>query len=232
MVDFGLAQLLADADAATTVIPEVLEPIVKRVPRAIWERDPGLDVLVCDLDMPGASGLEVLESLRALDRPPLVVVVSGYLDARIEAQLRTMSYVQEVLRKPFDLLGFAGIVRRLLGVARAARGVGETEDEASSYYCGARARDTERALRFPAPFPPRIARSRCVRPRPKPSRYRPFPRVSFGGAHARAARCGAALGLPCRASLSRDTRPQVVVWRHRRGQLPAHARRHAADAAD
>lgn len=83
-------------------------------------RDPGVRVLICDLDMPGASGLEVLESLRDLERPPLVVVVSGYLDGPIEAQLRTMSFVREVLRKPFDLLGFAAIVRRLLAQAGPA----------------------------------------------------------------------------------------------------------------
>jgi DNA-binding response OmpR family regulator len=135
----SMSVLIADNDHQVSgLLSEVLKQIGVTPSHAYdgdearrMAQEPGLDVLVCDLDMPGASGLEVLESLRALDRPPLVVVVSGYLDARIEAQLRTMSYVQEVLRKPFDLLGFAGIVRRLLGVARAARGVGETEDEAA-----------------------------------------------------------------------------------------------------
>ena len=84
--------------------------------------EPGVEVLVCDLDMPGATGLEVLESLRGLDRQPLVVVISGYLDAKIEAELRTMRFVKEVLRKPFDLLGFAAVVRRLLALARQADG--------------------------------------------------------------------------------------------------------------
>ena len=83
-------------------------------------RDPEVQVLVCDLDMPGATGLEVLESLRDLERPPLVVVVSGYLDGAIEAQLRTLSFVREVLRKPFDLLSFAAIIRRLLAQASEA----------------------------------------------------------------------------------------------------------------
>ena len=84
--------------------------------------EPGVEVLVCDLDMPGATGLEVLESLRGLDRQPLVVVISGYLDAKIEAELRTMRFVKEVLRKPFDLLGFAAVVRRLLALTRQADG--------------------------------------------------------------------------------------------------------------
>ncbi len=94
-------------------------------------REPGLEVLVCDLDMPGASGLEVLESLRELERPPRVVVISGYLDAKIEAQLRSMSFVREVLRKPFDLLGFAGTIRGLLGAAQAADPVAEAEGGAA-----------------------------------------------------------------------------------------------------
>ena len=85
-------------------------------------REPGVEVLICDLDMPGATGLEVLESLRELERQPLVVVISGYLDAKIEAELRTMSYVREILKKPFDLLGFAAIVRRLLASARQTQG--------------------------------------------------------------------------------------------------------------
>ncbi len=70
-------------------------------------------VLVCDLDMPGASGLEVLESLRDLPNPPKSVVISGYLDEKIEQHLRALPFVQEVMRKPFDLLVFAAVVRRL-----------------------------------------------------------------------------------------------------------------------
>ena len=90
--------------------------------------EPGVEVLICDLDMPGATGLEVLESLRGLDRQPLVVVISGYLDARIEAELRTMSYVKEVLRKPFDLLAFSAVVRRLLALAQQADAGGAGEE--------------------------------------------------------------------------------------------------------
>ena len=88
-------------------------------------RAPEVQVLVCDLDMPGATGLEVLESLRDLERPPRVVVVSGYLDANIESQLQSMNFVHEVLRKPFDLLGFSAIVRRLLAQAQHEGAVGQ-----------------------------------------------------------------------------------------------------------
>ncbi|MGK0203190.1 MAG: CheY-like chemotaxis protein [Planctomycetota bacterium] len=82
-------------------------------------------VLVCDLDMPGASGLEVLESLRDLPNPPKSVVISGYLDGSIEQRLRALPFVQEVMRKPFDLLVFAAVVRRLAGAEPKSSGGGQ-----------------------------------------------------------------------------------------------------------
>ena len=134
-----MSVLIADNDRAVSgLLTEVLgqaglKPIhaYDGVEARRMAMEPGVEVLICDLDMPGATGLEVLESLRGLDRQPLVVVISGYLDARIEAELRTMSYVKEVLRKPFDLLGFAAVVRRLLALAQQAEigGVGEAAEQ-------------------------------------------------------------------------------------------------------
>jgi CheY-like chemotaxis protein len=87
---------------------------------AIMARQPDLRVLVCDLDMPGASGLEVLESLRDLPKPPCAVVVSGYLDADVRKRLGKLPFVREVLSKPFDLLRFAERVRQLAAEAGRA----------------------------------------------------------------------------------------------------------------
>ena len=86
---------------------------------AVMARQQGLRVLVCDLDMPGASGLDVLESLRDLPHPPRAVVVSGYLDADVRKRLGKLPFVREVLGKPFDLLLFAERVGQL--AAEAAR---------------------------------------------------------------------------------------------------------------
>ncbi|MFN3241417.1 MAG: response regulator [Planctomycetota bacterium] len=126
----GMSVLIADNDRAVSgLLTEVLLQSGLRASHAYdgddarrQAREPGLRVLVCDLDMPGASGLEVLESLRDLAAPPQVIVISGYLDQRIEAQLRTMPFVREVLRKPFDLLAFAANVRRLAAAGRQAAG--------------------------------------------------------------------------------------------------------------
>lgn len=120
--------LIADNDRAVSgLLGEVLQHAGLQAAHAYdgdqasrLARDPAVRVLVCDLDMPGASGVEVLESLRDLEQPPHAMVISGYLDANIEARLRAMPYVHEVMRKPFDLLVFAGVVRRLAAMGGAA----------------------------------------------------------------------------------------------------------------
>tara|TARA_R110002072_G_scaffold46591_10_gene129139 strand:- start:154709 stop:155110 length:402 start_codon:yes stop_codon:yes gene_type:complete len=86
-------------------------------------------VLVCDLDMPGASGLEVLESLQDLPNPPKSVVISGYLDQAIEQRLLSLPFVMKVMRKPFDLLVFAALVRRLAGAEPTASDGGQVAIE-------------------------------------------------------------------------------------------------------
>ncbi len=76
-------------------------------------REPGLAAIVCDLDMPRASGVEVLESLADLPSPPPAIVISGYVDEAVRVRLAGLPFVREVLRKPFDLLAFARTVHRL-----------------------------------------------------------------------------------------------------------------------
>lgn len=124
--------LVADNDAAVGgLLADVLARVGLGVGRAhdgcaaiAMARDPAVRVLVCDLDMPGASGQEVIASLADLPRPPAVVVVSGYVDSEVEDELRRWPFVREVLRKPFDVLEFAARVRCLFddGSAAAADG--------------------------------------------------------------------------------------------------------------
>lgn len=124
--------LLADNDlAVSSLLAEMLRRAGLTVEQVFdgdgarqQARRPDLRVLVCDLDMPRASGLEVLESLRDLERPPHVVVISGYLDGAIRDGLARLPFVREVLRKPFDLLAFAARVRELAGMAAAAPAAG------------------------------------------------------------------------------------------------------------
>lgn len=116
------AVLIADNDAVIgALLGDVLArfgvPVVQAfdgsTARAMV-RAPGLRVVVCDLDMPGASGLEVVASMADLTPPPAVVIVSGYVDADVAEELARWPFVRRVLRKPFDLLEFAAIVRDLV----------------------------------------------------------------------------------------------------------------------
>ena len=69
-----MAVLIADNDRAVSgLLTDVLKQSSLSILHAydgdaaiLMARDERVEVLVCDLDMPGASGLEVLESLRAL----------------------------------------------------------------------------------------------------------------------------------------------------------------------
>lgn len=114
--------LIADNDGAvSSLLTEVLVRSGLAVVHAfdgetarVRARHPGVRVLVCDLDMPRTSGLEVLESLRDLPQPPDTVVISGYLDADVYERLSRLKHVRHVLRKPFDLLAFAERVRQLV----------------------------------------------------------------------------------------------------------------------
>ncbi|MCA8965525.1 MAG: response regulator [Planctomycetes bacterium] len=129
--------LLADNDAAVSgLLAEVLRRSGVEVEqvfdgeaarRRASERVP--DVLVCDLDMPKMSGIDVLEALRDQPRQPPTLVISGYLDAAIEARLAQLPFVHTVLRKPFDLMMFAGLVRELAS-AGGAGPAGEREASA------------------------------------------------------------------------------------------------------
>ncbi len=120
--------LIADNDRAVGgLLGEVLQQAGLE-PIHAWDgheasrlaRRADLRVFVCDLDMPGRSGLEVLESLRDLPAPPPAVVVSGFVTGAVEERLRALPFVREVLRKPFDLLRFSATVQRLAGPERRA----------------------------------------------------------------------------------------------------------------
>ena len=120
--------LIADNDrAVSALLTEVLtrvglavQPVFDGETARLKAREHGVAVLVCDLDMPRLSGLEVIESLAQLANPPLVVVVSGYLDGRIHRRLSAMPFVRGALSKPFDLFDFAERVRVLANGRHAA----------------------------------------------------------------------------------------------------------------
>lgn len=70
-----------------------------------------VDLLVCDLDMPKVSGQQLLHWLSQRLEVPAVVVVSGYVEPGMQQALMAHRGVRVVLRKPFDILAFVGLLR-------------------------------------------------------------------------------------------------------------------------
>src|SRR5438132_9678683 len=60
------------------------------------------DVAIVDIRMPGKDGLEVLESIRGLDSPPEVLMMTAH--ATVETALQAMKLgAYDYLTKPFQL---------------------------------------------------------------------------------------------------------------------------------
>lgn len=115
--DSAVSNLLMEALARHgLVVEQAFDGEVAR----LQARRPDVAVLVCDLDMPRASGVEVLESLADLVAPPNAVVISGYLDQAVLGRLQRLPFVREVLRKPFDLLRFSERIRELASGVRGS----------------------------------------------------------------------------------------------------------------
>lgn len=124
--------LVADNDAGVSgLLAEILESegfraaVVPDGVRALeYLRDNPVDLLVCDLDMPGMDGMEVIRNLERQPHTPPVLVISGYLDPRIRRALDEIEFVRGVFEKPFDLFGFSSRARELTRPAAPASGDG------------------------------------------------------------------------------------------------------------
>jgi len=82
----------------------------------------GVDVVFCDLQMPGMDGIEFLRNLAGIADPPSLVLVSGE-DARVlqSAERLARAYhlgVLGTLHKPFDMEGLRRVVERHAAQAR------------------------------------------------------------------------------------------------------------------
>lgn len=71
------------------------------------------EVVVSDVKMPGASGLEVLQRLRAHDADVRVVLITAFGDARTHRRAEQLG-AEAVLDKPFDVSDLLEVVNRLL----------------------------------------------------------------------------------------------------------------------
>lgn len=70
------------------------------------------DVILLDLRMPGLGGDELLRALRPLGLRSKIVVMSAFLDARLQDRVRDLGAVA-VLEKPFSFDGLLAIIEQL-----------------------------------------------------------------------------------------------------------------------
>lgn len=107
-----LARLLLDAGHAVEIAVDG--------PDAIGRIDRGaVDLVVLDLGLPGVSGLEVLKHARALETPPLVIVMtSDDTSTTLLEAVRRQAY--RYLRKPFTPSDVVDLVAGAIAAAPSA----------------------------------------------------------------------------------------------------------------
>ena len=97
---------------------------------ATLEREP-VDLVLCDLRMPGTDGMAVLDAHRARDGRALVIVMSAYLDDdRALEAMRRGAY--DVIPKPFRADQVLLIVRKAVERERLRREVAALREELSA----------------------------------------------------------------------------------------------------
>lgn len=84
---------------------------------AIRERVP--DLMLADLELGDESGREELPRLEREGLLPRTLVVSGFLDAALDAELRSIELVIDTLAKPYDMDRLEASIRACLADADA-----------------------------------------------------------------------------------------------------------------
>lgn len=72
-----------------------------------------VDIIVSDIRMPGASGLEVLRELRRYDRETPVILITAFGDDQTHAEAYRLG-ASAIIDKPFDIDGFRAFIRQLV----------------------------------------------------------------------------------------------------------------------
>lgn len=110
--DAGVSELLREVLWRVGLVVETVRDGLEAIERLAAG---GIDLLVCDLQMPHLDGHGVLAHLEGKSQVPPIFIVSGYLDPRREQSIRSHSAVVDVLEKPFDVIAFGERVRVMLG---------------------------------------------------------------------------------------------------------------------
>lgn len=107
MIRRGLAAMVSRAPVA---VEEVLEARDGLQALEILQTRP-VDLLITDIRMPGMSGIELAQEVQKLERPPVMLVVSGYDDFTYAVSM-LRSGVQDYLLKPVEREKFYAAVER------------------------------------------------------------------------------------------------------------------------
>lgn len=112
--DHGLCELLAEEVAEADLAVETAES-AEAARAAVDGSSP--DLVVCDLRLPGASGMELLRYVKSLHMPPAFIVVTafGSIPQAVEA---LKAGADNFLTKPLDLEHFMLCVQRSLETRR------------------------------------------------------------------------------------------------------------------
>jgi len=127
---------------AVTSCPDGLEAL------RLLETQP-FDIVVTDLRLPNATGLDILNAARRLPDPPAVVIITGYatVDSAVQA---TNDGASAYVPKPFNTTHLQGIVTRALERRQLERELRESERRYRHLYQQAQQRVQELQLLFEA----------------------------------------------------------------------------------
>jgi DNA-binding NtrC family response regulator len=153
----GIARALADDYGSADEVASGDEAIARL-------RDPAVgayDVVVTDLRLPGAGGLEVLEAARARDERTAVLLMTAYgtIESAVEAMRRgAFDFVQ----KPFDLEQLEVRVAKALEHGRLVREVTHLRAERAARFAPENVIGTSEALRTAVDLATRVADTRST----------------------------------------------------------------------
>ncbi|HMC65028.1 MAG TPA: response regulator [Gemmataceae bacterium] len=103
VVEMALRQQGFDTRAAATGLAAV----------AIYQKQPGIDLVLIDVRMPGLDGPQTLKALREIDGQVRCCFVSGDTGEYEQRELLTMG-AEHIFEKPFALAELAGTIRGLI----------------------------------------------------------------------------------------------------------------------
>ncbi|MSR77767.1 MAG: response regulator [Candidatus Omnitrophica bacterium] len=99
------------------LLKQGFEPVLCRSGQEAVEKvqKESIDLIVCDIRMPGLNGVETLKQIRSLVKKPIpTIVITGYAEDHLNHEIEALE-VSDYLYKPFDLSEFLACIHKHLG---------------------------------------------------------------------------------------------------------------------